>query len=44
MMFEKTENGIRIEDRFYTNAEIILALGLYDRVRYEEIVITTKED
>ena len=43
-MIEKTENGILLNGKFYTNAEIILALGLYDHVRYEEVVITTRED
>ena len=43
-MMKKTDNGIRIEDRFYTNAEIIIALGLYDRIRNDEVFIKEKED
>ena len=43
-MIEKTENGVIIEDTYYTNAEIIIALGLYDRIRNDEVFIKEKED
>ena len=43
-MFEKTENGVIIEDRFYSNADVFIALNLYERIRNDEVFIMNKED